>query len=178
MKNNKTAIFVEKIDKENRYLYSKFASYCINRIKIDTKIINKNELNIGDILISPFLFLKSENIIKALNFKEFDIVVLCETPIIDVLNAFEIPQDAIPTYDTRLVGFNNKELLEWWKTGKTDEELYEYCKKHNLKVKTIFSNIMVEDKMEIFGVQWIPQNIRKNHEIDIINFFIKKKTIK
>ena len=179
MKNKKNAIFnkinVENIDNEYNFLYSKFSSYCISRIKKTGKIINKNDLKKGDILISPYLFFKSQNIIESFNFNEYDIIVFCENPIIDILDAYKIPKDVKPSYDTRLIGFNDKNLMEWWKTGKTDEELYDYCKQNNYKVKTMFSNIMVKEKMKMFGVQWIIKDIRKKHEKDIINFFNKNK---
>jgi hypothetical protein len=164
-------INVNNVDKEHNFLYSKFTSYCINRIELKSKSIYKEELELGDILISPYLFFKSENIKKAFDFNDYDAIVFCETPVIDILNAYKIPEGSKPSYDTRLVGFNNNELLEWWKEGKTDEEFYNHCKQQGYKVKVMFSNIMVDEKMKMFGVEWIAEEIREEHEIDIINFF-------
>ena len=164
-------INVENIDSGYHHNYSKFARYCINRLGQKSEVIDKTKLNTGEILISPFLFFKSTNIIDAFKFSDYDAIVLCETPIIDILNSYKIPKNSKSSYDTRLVGFNNENLLNWWKTGKTDIELYEYCKQNNYKVKTMFSNIMVEEKMKMFGVQWISKDMRKKHEKDIINFF-------
>jgi hypothetical protein len=171
MKNKDICVNVISLDENHKFLYSKFASYCINRIKLNSKTIHKKELYLGEILISPYLFFKSDNIKKAFEFNDYDAIVFCETPVIDILDSYKISDGSKPSYDTRLVGFNNNELLEWWKQGKTDEELYNHCNQQGYKVKVLFSNIMVNEKMKMFGVEWIPEEIREKHEIDIINFF-------
>ena len=126
-------------------------------------------------MISPYLFFNSKNIKNAFNFNDYDIIVFCENPVIDILDSYKLPLDSKPSYDTRLVGFNNKELLEWWKKGKTDNELYEYCKQHDYKVKVMFSNIMVDEKMKLFGVEWISKDMRKLYKNKIIDYFLNKK---
>ena len=170
----KHTICVENSDTNFHNNYSKFSSYCIKRLGQNSDIISKSDLKVQQILISPFLFFKSANIVNAFIFDDYDAIVLCETPIIDILNSFKVSPNSKPSYDTRLIGFNNEDLLEWWKKRKSDEELYEYCKQNNYRVKTMFSNIMVEEKMKMFGVQWISKDMRKKHEKDIIDFFNKK----
>ena len=171
LKRYKYMICVENCDAEFNGNYAKFAEYCIKRINQRSCIINKNELKVEEILISPFLFFKSSNINGGFNFDGYDAIVFSEKPIINVCSENVYNDSMKHSYDTRLVGFNNPDLLEWWKEGRTDEEFYEYCKKHDYKIKIMFSNIMVDEKMCLFGVQWIPENMRKEHEIDIINFF-------
>ena len=155
-------------------IYSKFSQYCLDKVKTtNVKVddgINKAEL--GQIMISPYLFIKSENIVGAFDFHEYDCIVFCETPIIDVLTAFQKPEGVKPSYNTILLGFNNKELMDlYYKNNMNGEELYDYCTKNNMKVKVLFSNILVNEKMTIFGVQYIPEHIREEKVNDILNFF-------
>lgn len=174
MKNSDIYVNIRCEDIRYNFIFSKFSLYYLKRIGINGKIIRNRNLKLGDIIISPYLFFKSKNIKKAFNFNDYDIIVFCENPVIDILDSYKIPVDSKPSYDTRLVGFNNKELLEWWKKGKTDNELYEYCRHHDYKVKVMFSNIMVDEKMKLFGVEWISKDMRKHYRNNIIDYFLKK----
>lgn len=154
--------------------YIKFAKYSLEKIQAKNVIVNEGNTKpkLGEIIISPFLFLKSKNILNALNFKNYDCIVCFEEPIIDVLTGFEKDKNEKPSYNTMLLGFNNTKLMQkYYSDNMTDEELYEYCKNNNLKVKTLFSNIMVLEKMKLFGVLYIPEKVREEKINDIINFF-------
>lgn len=159
----KICLYIDNIDKEHSFLFSKFSMYCLNNININTKSINRNDLSTGKILISPYLFFKKElmNYSFRFNFDDYDLIVFSET--------------LTPSYDTRLIGFNNQHLLDWWKQGKSDEELYEYCKHQKYKVKVVFPirKFSLEEQMKINNIEWIPEYNRKDYEINIIDFFDK-----
>ena len=174
MKNSDIYVNVRCEDIRYIFLFSKFLSYCLNRMGVNSRIIRKKNLKLGEIIISPYLFFKNKNIKRAFHFYDYDMIVFCEKPVIDILDSYNIPTDSKPSYDTRLVGFNNNELLKWWKKGRTDNELYEYCKQHDYKVKVMFSNIMVDEKMKLFGVEWISKDMRKHYRNIIIDYFLKK----
>jgi hypothetical protein len=164
-------INIEKIDNKHKNLYSIFSKICIEKLGLKSNIIDIKSLTLGQILISPYLFFKSKNINDAFNFSDFDMIVFGEGPTIDVLSAFKKDDKEHPFYDTRLIGFNNQKLLNEYKDLKlTDEQLYEHCKKNNYKVKCLFGNILIEDKMKMFGVQYIKEEIRDKGEKDIINY--------
>lgn len=154
-------INIEKIDDKYKNMYSCYSKMCIDKLGMKSNIISKKDLQIGQILISPYLFFKSININNALEYDDFDVFVFCETPIIDVLDGYKIPKNIKPSYDTRLIGFNNQKILnEYIDYNLSGEQLYEYCKKNNYKVKCLFGNILVDEKMKIFGVKWIKEEMR------------------
>lgn len=112
------------------------------------------EHKLGIIEIDSGVLFTSNAIAGALNFKEYDVIVFFENPVIDILNGYQTPKQVKNSYNTCIVGFNNQTLMdEYYNLNMNGEDLYEYCQNNNLKVKTLFSNILVREKMKLFGVK-------------------------
>ena len=77
-------------------LYSKFAKHCLDRINCKDVVVNDEDdwheglkHSHANIFISPYVFIKSPNILSALDFADYDIIVEYEMPILEVMNGFK-----------------------------------------------------------------------------------------
>lgn len=105
--------------------------------------------------ISDKLTFKNKDIYKCFNFDGFDMMCFCETPILEITNAYITDPDCKPSYNTLILGFNNTQLEKtFYEQNMSDEELYAHCKQHGYKVKTLLGNILVKEKMVIYGIEY------------------------
>lgn len=106
------------------------------------------------IRISESIIFKDKRIIDEFNFDGYDMMCFYEGPSLDITECFENIECKVPFYNTLLLGFNNKELeKQYFLKNMNDEELYAYVKEHGYTCKPLFSNILLKEKMLLYGVE-------------------------